>query len=331
MSRYCTKCGNTLTDDEKFCSSCGTAVPTDLAAPKAAKQSTPQQKNQTSTTLKLTTDITSSLGNTVMASDLAGELTLSGGLSPIFKANEILDPIKVLFGGIGRTIKGFAAIFKNKKALIPAVVLAALWLIFPILLSLGINPAPIKFLSALIFAQGGLSGGILGAIGGIIGKGMFAALFVSLFNGNMKGIGSNLKLFFASFQFKKAALNGYFLVGAGFALIAYNFMAGYASLWQSAVGISGLLLSLRALKNTSGSFMRNMITSLLSKKQNTLRTVNTDAVERVISGLTAGFAASVVLSVIPWAYTPYCVGFAVLAAGIVLYIIRKSKKEVPAS
>ncbi|MPM84526.1 hypothetical protein SDC9_131599 [bioreactor metagenome] len=108
-------------------------------------------------------------------------------------------------------------------------------------------------------------------------------------------------------------------------------MAGYASLWQSAVGISGLLLSLRALKNTSGSFMRNMITSLLSKKQNTLRTVNTDAVERVISGLTAGFAASVVLSVIPWAYTPYCVGFAVLAAGIVLYIIRKSKKEVPAS
>ena len=70
-------------------------------------------------------------------------------------------------------ISSITAVFKNPIKLLPALILAGLWLIINILQGFGINILPVKALSFLTFAEAGMHGGIMGAIGGIIGKGMF--------------------------------------------------------------------------------------------------------------------------------------------------------------
>ena len=75
---------------------------------------------------------------------------------------------------MGKFISGYIRqslnALKNPKQLIPTVVLGIFWLALALLGSFGINPLPVRILSFLTFAQGGMFGGVLGAVGGILGK-----------------------------------------------------------------------------------------------------------------------------------------------------------------
>ncbi len=332
MARFCTKCGASLNEDAKFCTGCGSvaeleqtaqinkeAPPKSTVNPQAAVR---QAQSAVNTVSKLT-------GVSLAAPSVAGEAALGGGFNPMSTVSQIAGPFAELFGGISRIFKGFAAAFKNKKALIPAIILAVTWIGLTLLPMLGVNPLPVQLLSALTFAQGGMSNNALGIVGGLLGKGMFATLFVSLFNGRLNGMGRGLKDTFSAFKNKTAGQLGMLLAGAGLALVTYNFIAGYASLWQGMAGVSGLLLSLRALGGGNG-FIRKIFTSLTAKKTSNGKVANTAALNQILAGLTTGFALSLVLSAIPWGYTPYCVGGAALLAGAVLALVGGGKKEAAA-
>ena len=76
--------------------------------------------------------------------------------------------------GVGKFIAEYIrqslTVLKNPKQMIPTVVLGIVWLVLALLASFGINPLPVRILSFLTFAQGGMFGGVLGAVGGILGK-----------------------------------------------------------------------------------------------------------------------------------------------------------------
>jgi hypothetical protein len=72
----------------------------------------------------------------------------------------------------------------------------------------GHQPIPVRLLSFLTFAGGGVSGGLLGAVGGAVGKGVFAYFaaetIIPLFSRGtpLKGMGTGVKNLLSSFSVK---------------------------------------------------------------------------------------------------------------------------------
>ena len=131
---------------------------------------------------------------------------------------------------------------------------------------------------------------------------------------------------FQALSFKQSGSIGPMLLGAGIALIGYNFMTGTASLSGTMAGIAALLMTVKSLGSRAG-FLRNLLGGLLAKNKR----IDTSAVNTCMAGMVSGFALSVPMSVIPWAYTPYAVGAALLVAGLILFIALGSNKEVAAA
>ena len=315
MSKFCKSCGAQLKPDVKFCASCGAeaqvagaqtlAVPSVGAAAKMA-------------------------ANVSFASATAGEIRFAHALPGDLSAT--IGPLKCILQGLMGLFRGFGSAIKDKKRLIPALILALIWFILTLLPSLGINPTPVRWLSFLTFAGGGTSNGITGLVGGIVGKGVFAYFLFSLVAPSsrgqrpLSGIGSGLKQFFPAIGAKKPAQFALLLLGAGAALVGFNFMAGNVSLQNSMVGIAALLLSIRALSGRAG-FLRRFIGALVAKKTAEGKTIDASAINRMIAGMTAGFTLAVLLSAVRFTDFGYILGIPAVLAGITLYIISGRAKE----
>jgi len=288
-------------------------------------------------------------GGTFNASSSTGAMTLGNNFRiPALGAAggvaggviQALSPFKVLFSGAIGAVKGIGAAFKDKKKWIPAFILAVIWTFLILLPALGINPIPVRFLSWLTFAQGGIRGGIGGAVlgtmtgflGGVLGKMIFAGLITSFImalahkQNPFKSIGGGVGRMFSASNFKEKNGISYLLTGAGIAFIGYNFMAGTASFSGTMAGIAALLLTLKSLGSDAG-FLRDLVGGLFAKN----KMVNTQTVNTVLAGMASGFALSLPLSVIPWAYTPYVAGVLMLIAGLVLKIGLKNNKKAVAT
>ena len=318
MGKFCTSCGKAIPENSNFCTSCGAKVSSyepennDVPA-KADKLVTNRVKS------RAVTFASSSVSNITPALQSAGEAVLpAGNISDMGDMKffpSFLSGVRSFFGG-------FKNIFKNKKRLTAVIILAVIWFALILLQSLGINPFPVKLAAWLTFAQGGASNNIIRMAGGVLGKGIFATCFVWLLAGGYKNIGSGLKGLgraYKQFSLKKLAR---LLMGTGAALIIYNFMAGYASVIKSMVGVASFLLVLRSL-GSNGGFLRRLAASLTAGKNSENKT----APDALLQGLAIGFALSVPLSLIPWGYTQYCSGLAILIAGIILLIVSNSIKR----
>ena len=228
------------------------------------------------------------LGGIVAAPASAGEISFAQALPPIGEIAAAAGPVKLLFGGLKNIFRGFFAAFRDKKRWIPAAVLAVVWLLLTLLPLLGFNPAPVRWLSFLTFANGGTTGGLLGLIGGVVGKGVFAYFLISLvvppnrgqkpFAGVWGGIGRLIPSIAAKTPVQMSGV----LAGMGAALVGYNFMTGSVSIQQSMAGVAALLLSLRALSNRTG-FLYRFFGSLTKglRKNNQM---NPDAATRLLAG-----------------------------------------------
>lgn len=227
--------------------------------------------------------------------------------------------------------EALSAYFKNPKQLIPVIVLAVFWLLLGILQAFGISPWPLKLLSFLTFAQGGLIGGFLGAVGGIIGKAIFAyfvsALLTPLFTGkaSKKLVREGFQRFISGFSLYSLGVAAALLIGIGVSLIVFNFLSGNSSLINSMPGLVGFVLAVRALIHRSGFFWNTLL--MLANKLSKGRTPGGDTVHRFVSGFAVGGLAGVGLSSLPWPYFPYLLGLTLVIVGIVLGIAAKSRKE----
>lgn len=232
--------------------------------------------------------------------------------------------------------EALTACFKNPKQLIPIVVLAAFWLALGILQAFGISPWPLKVLSFLTFAQGGLFGGFWGAVGGIIGKAIFAyfvsALLLPLLTGkaSKKLVKEGFQRFISGFSLYGLGLVAALLMGIGASLIVFNFLSGNASLINSMPGLVGFVLAVRALIRRSGFFWNTLL--MIANKLSKGRTPGGDTVHRFVSGFAVGGLAGVGLagvglSSLPWPYLPYLLGLALVIVGIALGIAARSRKE----
>lgn len=271
--------------------------------------------------------MTSDITNT-KASSTIGEI----GFEYVPSMMRIDNVFKILFDGIGKIFNNIKAVFNNKKKLLTALIAAAIWILLMLLPIFGINPEFVKWLSKLTFAQGGMADDIAIIIGGILGKSIVAVFYVLLFSGRLKNIGVGLKRMFFSFKFNNLMQLVALLFGIGIALIIYNFMVGFAYIGHSIVGLSALILTLNSLGGGNG-FIRRLVASITAKKINGQRTENSGMITGILSGVSIGFVLSVALSTIPFEYTPYYAGCAVLVIALILLIVlgkkhKKNRKEM---
>jgi len=347
-ANVCPACGAALKPGARFCKRCGISMTAPAPAPVQARpQNVAQTVQQTATQAA---GIVSQLaGGTLNASSMRGETVLGstgggaikGMLGGASSAIQYINPFKMLISGAANIFKSLSAAIKNKKygGIFIALILAVVWVLLTLLPALGINSASIQFLSWLTFAQGGLSGGIggvagyaTGLLGGMLGKGIVAgfitSIVMSLINKQnpFKSIGGGFGRLFSGQNTKQPGSIGPTLIGVGIALIGYNFMAGTASLTGTMAGIAALLITVKALGSRAG-FLRNLLGGLLAKNKQ----IDASAVNACMAGMAGGFALSLPMSAIPWAYTPYTAGAILLVAGLILFIASGGKKEVTAS
>ena len=294
MDQYCGNCGSPVARGAEFCAACGAGIQMKMSPDAAVYTGAPQE-----------TPVDSSPAP-------PGTPDRSGRAFT----------------------ESFKAFLKDPKKLLPTLALAAIWLFISLLSAKGINPWPVKMLSFLTFAQGGMYGGVLGALGGVIGKAVFAygvsVLILPLFSGKnpFREMGGGFKGFIAALTVQGANAAGLLLLGAGLALILFNFFTGNASAVNSMAGVLGFVLALKVLFNRGG-----LIWGLLLGAANRLtggRTPSQATVSRVVSGFAAGSALGVILTFPPLPYLPYLSGAVLLVAGLVIVLTAKQGREVPA-
>lgn len=285
MSKFCKGCGAPLAPDAAFCAACGRAA-------------RPETENP--------------VGAAVPGPEIPGPLAF-------LKARARLGA------------ESLRRLLKSPKQLIPLLALGVFWLILSVLAALGFDPWPVRLLSFLTFAQGGMYGGVWGALGGVIGKGVFAC-FVStvllpLFHGKhpFKGMRGGLRGFVSGLAVKSAHAAALPVLGAGMALIAFNFLTGNAGMVNSMAGIVGFVLAVKSLWS-AGGFFWGLVLSLASQMSGG-KVPTQQTVSRLIAGYAAGSAAGTALSVFRVPFLPYALGALLLIAGLILKLAARPGKE----
>lgn len=334
MAKFCGKCGAELGDGVKFCPVCG-----EPTGDQKENRPTPINEDNVPPYGTPTDFIGAAAGAAAphladlaerLAPSFPGEAELGtfGAVSGAMgQVGQILDPIKTMVQGFKSFGTNFVGLFKGKQwvKIIIAGVIALVWIVLMILAKLGVNILPIKALNWLTFAGGGMGRSVFGWLGGLLGKTTVAAMFFSLLSGGYKSLGSGFKSLVRGSNFKPNNL-GALLLGAGGALVVYQFFAGNATLTDTMSALSGALLSVMSLGGGSG-FLYRIVQSLTASKVGSSRIANNEKVSGLLSGVTYGFTLGALLSAIPFGRLPVIVGGVCLIAGLVLALVFRNKKE----
>lgn len=243
-----------------------------------------------------------------------------------------IGPLKYSIKSVFNIFKNLKGVINDKKKLMLVIGLSIIWTALIVLPYLGVTGAPIRYLSFLTFARGGMDQGISNIVGGTIGKTLYAYFITSLimpvFSGKspFKGIGGGIKTLFSSYFNKDSKDLSPILLGIGVALILYNFFTGNGAMINSMAGVMGFVLTLRALSSKSG-FLRGFIT-LIVNKHSVNNKMDNSYVNKVIAGLASGFALTIPLSTIGFRFTSYIVGMSFFAFAIILKVIQGKGKGV---
>lgn len=286
MSKSCTSCGSALDEGVKICAACGAAVDSATFVSSVAS----------------------------LAYSTAGEVSLPSELAPFTSGLTGENLFAVLKSGWRGLLSGCKRTLADKKRLKVVIALTIIWFLVNFLAAFRIFPLPVRILSWLTAARGSL-------IGGTIGKGLVAALFtqIAVEKGMLQCLKGGLGQLTATAKVGKKAY-GHLLLGAGFALIACNFLVS-SNLQNTMVCVAGFVLSAKAL--TRNSFLRRLTSALLPKAKDT-------AVTAVMGGWALGFALFAAVSLLSGGSNGYILGVLLVFIGGGLMIAGRNNKEVAA-
>ena len=315
MGKFCTSCGAALNEGAKFCATCGANA---LQSNEFA-----QISRGTPETAKSEQEIPKTRNSTKKKPPINRVSVDAPQHSPV---------------GVGKFISAYirqmSTVLKKPQQMLPTVLLGLVWLVLALLGSLGINPLPVRILSFLTFAQGGMFGGVFGAVGGILGKVVVAAflnaVIVPLFHKKapFSGIGGGIKSFFGGLALEGITAVAPLLGGVGASLLLYAFMNSNQSLQNSMVGIIAFVMLLQNL-GRQGGFLWGLAFSAANSLSKG-RTPSYIEVTRCISGMTLGFALGVALSAVGLHWCAW-LGTVLIIATLIVGIVSKDKKEVAAA
>lgn len=276
------------------------------------------------------------VGGQTMASGFAGEETYGSPLQfPKVESMPSLGPIRYIFSSINRLVKGFSQALKDKRKLISVAILAIIWTAYAALRYFKVDADWLDGLSIATFAHGGLSTDPADIMGGIVGKTMVAFVFTRFttalfsFKNPFAGSITALKAYLKSLAAGSGKAYAPLVFGIGTALVAYNAIGGTVSLSSAAVGVSGFILSIRALGQKTG-FVKGLYTAFYSRSKKK-KALDLSGINRLMAGLTTGFALSTGLSVTEMTTIGYLTGIPVMLIGILLLFVPMGEKKAVVS
>lgn len=326
MANFCTKCGRALAEAARFCPSCGAPVPQAAQPPRqqpARQPAEPQKPQHDNIVQRQNTSApvqTEPAPFSFAAHGASGEAVLGtlGGVNGS-AADVIPGPGKVIGSGFKSLFTSIGSAFKSPKILIPALILAVIWLVLNILQACGIDPLPTRILSFLTFAKGGMSGGVIGAIGGVIGKGIFAGAVGALIGlltrkktGGGRSFADTLK---CAFGVSSGTLWAY-LTGIGAAMLLFLFISGGATKVAFMGGIAAAFLSARSVMNNG--FVYRLVASFSSKGKNKAGA----GAGGIMRGMSVGFAAAALIGLTGVNLILIIAGAALTVGGAVMMILQ---------
>ena len=254
--------------------------------------------------------------------DLAsGEAALGSMVLKNVAQNVVPGPGKVIGSSFKSLFASIADIFKKPIKLIPAIVLAVIWFVINILQACNVNSTPVRVISFLTFAEGGMHGGFIGAVGGIIGKGMFVGavvIIIGLFKKKNKGERRSLKdTILGSFGFSLDTLFVY-LTGIGVSMLFYLFISGGALKVSFMGGMGAMILA--AFTALNGGFLVGLINAFTSRG----KTKASPTGRSIARGLALGFIISAFLGLIGIKLILIITGLVLIVGGIVMMILQKT-------
>lgn len=285
----CANCGTQLADGSRFCGACGAEL-------------TPQPQKQPET----------------RTASPAPAPALVPDPAPTPAPDKKAGPFAVL----GRAVRNwFASVrtsIRQPKVLIPAFVLAGIWVLLAVLRACGVDALPVRLLSFVSFGEGGLHGGVIGLVGGIIGKALLAwavtALVVLLTRkktGKKGGLSGRLS---GIIGVSLGTLWPY-LTGAGAAVFIFLLFSGGWTRTAFMAGAAAALLSARdALR---GGLVTRLLRSFTKKGQ-----TGASSVTAAVRGMTVGFAGSALLGLIDSSLVLIIIGGVLLVGGTVMTILQ---------
>ena len=322
---FCSKCGNRLPDGARFCGRCGSPVEAVPESPErtvppaagSAEAAAPAAGQAQPENVRTEPEAQNFLFSAMNASGEALYAVVGGTAGKA--ADLIPGPGKTLWTGIKSFFSSAAAAFRDPKILIPAAVLAVLWIVLGLLRSFGVDMLPTRILSFATFAGGGMSGGIAGLVGGIIGKGVLAGAVVSLIGlftrkrtGGKRSFG---EAFLGVFGVSADTLWAY-LTGIGAAMLLYLFMSGGSTRSAFVCGIAAAFLSGRAA--LGNGFLKRFLSSFTPKG----RAGAGWGAAGLIRGLTVGFAAAAFIGLSGINLILIIPGAVLFAGGAVMMILQ---------
>lgn len=236
-------------------------------------------------------------------------------------------------GFFRKYVEALKSLLRHPKKLIPTFVLAAIWLVLPIVMGFvpGANIPIVRFFSTLTYANGGVFGGFFGTVGGIFGKAVFAAAV----NGLVLSICAK-KNPFAGFKKSAAGVLGGgakavapFLIGGGIGFLLYFFFNITSAPQNSMISIVCVisLIQTIAKQNGLGFALAFWAVKKLSKGKAPTRAF----LNRILSGLAAAFAVSFPVTFLRVRFLTPLLGLLLLGAGIALpFILAAAGKKAGA-
>ena len=312
MAKFCSNCGAPIEPDNKFCVKCGKPLTTEQAP-----NTTPEPESVTNieeAPKQQSFNAATTVGETALGSIKNSALSAANGAIP--------GPMKVISGSAKQLLSSITSSLKDPKRLIPAIILAVVWLALAIMQSAGFNPIPVKIMAFLTFAEAGMSGGFFGAIFGIIGRGVFAgavtSLVCTLINKN-KGaktpITQKLK---SAFGFSLDALFPW-ICGVGAAILFLAVMSGGVIGRFSFMG--GIGAAFLAAKSAMNNGFVSKLTASLTRKNSGGKSGNGRG---FVSGMTVGFTLSAFLGLLNINLVLVIIGASLSFIGLVLTILQNT-------
>ncbi|MCQ2354338.1 MAG: hypothetical protein MJ102_04440 [Clostridia bacterium] len=233
-------------------------------------------------------------------------------------------------GFFRKLINETVTLFKNPKKLIPTFVLAGLWILLSLLTAFGVTPPFVKILNVITFSGGGMYGGLLGAIGGIFGKALFAAFVTGIVNAIVKkekplsDSGKGIKALFDKSVFSGLNAISAFVLFAGIGILLNLFFNVTSNPQNCAISFVCLLGTVTAMGSRHGLLFTVLfkLLGIFTKGKAPSMT----AVNRALTGLSAGFTLgfSLTFARLPWLTA--LIGGVLAVGGIVCAVIGRTPK-----
>ena len=341
MAKFCRYCGSPVRESSKFCKKCGRKLTVNKAAgvkpagipanaaPLTKGSAAGKIGNELGKAIRLPVSQRLSGGLSPAAASGTGEQllgTFSGGASTAAESITTSGPLGALFGSICTLIGGIFGIFrkKNRKALVIALLVTALWLAVLFIPELREHDEVSTALEYVTFIKGITNRSAAGMVGGFLGMSTIAAAITTVFGGGLGRVFKGLRGLFSNGAFKGNNF-GNMLIGAGFTLCLYQFFVGTPSIEGTMAAIAGFIVALRSLGGRSGIVYR-IAAGFTSKAQNGKRSLLGDKAGAMVSGAALGFAAAAGLSAVDNELLPLYCGIGCIAVGITILIFGSPKK-----